>query len=65
MTQQKIKFDFTENTIKVDEKFYKKAQNYGTEEYRVNCRKRQNRHKIRSHHIKNKCVYNPGTQYQD
>lgn len=35
MTQQKIKFDFTENTIKVDEKFYKKAQNYGTEEYRV------------------------------
>lgn len=28
MTQQKIKFDFTENTIKVDEKFYKKAQNH-------------------------------------
>lgn len=35
MTQQKIKFDFAENIIKVDEKFYKKAQNYGTEEYKV------------------------------
>ena len=35
MTQSKIKFDFAENTIKVDEKFYKKAQNYGTEEYKA------------------------------
>ena len=35
MAQQKIWFDFSENTIKVDEKFYKKAQNYGTEEYKT------------------------------
>lgn len=35
MAQQKILFDFVNNTIKVDEKFYKRAQNYGTEEYKA------------------------------